>query len=525
MLHLPLIKWKIKTDKRTNLRKRRQLDEFGSGDSGDEYYDEYDNYEDYDNYSDNEDFYKDELTTTTKKPTTLRTKPSTTTTTTTQAPKTTTIRMEMVPLPTIPLTSETHGHRHHHGENIPYDFVPTVKVIPLIHQTTTTETSKSVNGKTDILKTTNKHVDIDKVPSPTVPATKNEIRTEKAKTPQIEEYLDPDQYEDEDYEDEDDLESETIIPNIILSREEHLPVHSPNLETTSQETSTHKIKPEIIDVTIEAITEEPSTTQREIMQTEKLTESTLFAAPTTIREISTKKDLMEVELTQEEIGKGLSSQEGAASETDSQEIEKGETSQETGKGETTLDVITEEGITFEEVTQKGVLLQTEYAAEKEVTSQKETTTQKETTEGESTTQRQFKLLEEETNQGIFMTDNISTTETSIVSQSTTEKVTTLQDDFTTLKQTTLRHAPSTFRPTTEYIEYGVRNFPPNVRNRLNRLAVRAGQYFSYIMPEGTFFDMEDGGDLRYEVTTADGEHLKKDSWLQFNPRTRQFYGL
>lgn len=119
----------------------------------------------------------------------------------------------------------------------------------------------------------------------------------------------------------------------------------------------------------------------------------------------------------------------------------------------------------------------------------------------------------------------STESSTLLWSSSTIKLTTEDEVSTVTKQTTQRHVPSTPKTTTEYIETEVKNFPPNVRKRLDRMAVRAGKLFTYTLPKDTFWDMEDGDDLKYEVMTVDREPLRKDSWLQFNPEKREFYGL
>lgn len=117
------------------------------------------------------------------------------------------------------------------------------------------------------------------------------------------------------------------------------------------------------------------------------------------------------------------------------------------------------------------------------------------------------------------------------STTTTTARTTETEEETTFKQTTLRHIATTPKTTvtqshfTESIEYEVKNFPPSIQNRLKRLPVTAGKMFSFVIPENTFTDMEDGNNLTLDFLTSDGQPIKNDSWCQFNARTKEIYGL
>lgn len=50
-------------------------------------------------------------------------------------------------------------------------------------------------------------------------------------------------------------------------------------------------------------------------------------------------------------------------------------------------------------------------------------------------------------------------------------------------------------------------------------------YISYFIPEDTFIDAEDGTKLVLRFMDAEGAPVKKNSWIQFNERTREIYGL
>lgn len=136
----------------------------------------------------------------------------------------------------------------------------------------------------------------------------------------------------------------------------------------------------------------------------------------------------------------------------------------------------------------------------------------------------------------------STTETPVVltmkpTTTSTLRITTLseeeeetEEDTTPFRHTTLRHVASTPKTTplpifTENIEYEVKNFPPTIQNRLKRLAVTAGKMFTYVIPENTFSDMEDGTNLLLEFLDSNGQPVKQESWCQFNAITKEIYGL
>ncbi|XP_022912998.2 uncharacterized protein [Onthophagus taurus] len=129
--------------------------------------------------------------------------------------------------------------------------------------------------------------------------------------------------------------------------------------------------------------------------------------------------------------------------------------------------------------------------------------------------------------------NINTTLSEVVESTTqlgpsTEETNDTQEE-TVVKQTTLRHITTTQKPTsrvtTETIIYEVRNFPPTLQNRLNRVAATAGKAFNFTIPEDTFSDLEDGTNLKLEFLDAEGRPVDKYSWCQFRQEAREIYGL
>lgn len=102
---------------------------------------------------------------------------------------------------------------------------------------------------------------------------------------------------------------------------------------------------------------------------------------------------------------------------------------------------------------------------------------------------------------------------------TTTPATTTPAPTTTTSTTT---TPST---TTEFVEPEPSNYAPTIKNRLAKQPVTAGKIFSFIVPLETFQDTEDGHNLRYALLDKAEEELKPTSWIQFNPITREVYGL
>lgn len=79
--------------------------------------------------------------------------------------------------------------------------------------------------------------------------------------------------------------------------------------------------------------------------------------------------------------------------------------------------------------------------------------------------------------------------------------------------------------TTEYFEPEPNNYPPSIHNRLPKQPVTAGKPFSFTVPLETFEDTEDGTDLKLTLLDKSDHVLKTNSWIQFNPKTREVYGL
>ncbi|XP_037915697.1 uncharacterized protein LOC119654387 isoform X2 [Hermetia illucens] len=119
-------------------------------------------------------------------------------------------------------------------------------------------------------------------------------------------------------------------------------------------------------------------------------------------------------------------------------------------------------------------------------------------------------------------------ETSPTIPSTTPTTTTIPTTTSTTTTTTTTPKPTTtttMEPSTEYIEPEPTNSPPLIKNRLPKQPVTAGKPFSFIVPSETFYDSEDGTNLRLELFDKAGNTLKPTSWIQFNPENKEIYGL
>ncbi|XP_065353025.1 dystroglycan 1 [Cloeon dipterum] len=86
---------------------------------------------------------------------------------------------------------------------------------------------------------------------------------------------------------------------------------------------------------------------------------------------------------------------------------------------------------------------------------------------------------------------------------------------------------STNRATTEEIEFGIKNFAPQIKQRLPKQVVTAGKVFRFTIPEDSFQDFEDGNTkkLRLIFKSAQGTALSSSSWIQFDTATQVVYGL
>ncbi|GJQ66324.1 Dg [Trypoxylus dichotomus] len=269
VLGLPLIGWRVKTENRFNNRDKRQIDGSGddilssSGDGNDDYY--YDNYYDYDvNDNDRIDPIETPSPTTKITPTTAAaatTTPSTVTSSTT--------------LQTTPLTSETHPHRHHHGESKTDEVEPTINVLK-VQDVGATPTKELITDEENEEKE-----DIEENEWKSIVATTTSKPTERIAITQKLPTITPENgYADYDIDDdEDEYDTITVIPSLDkneLSKE----------STVIYDKNTTKIQPEIIDFIPETTPFITTTSTTPAPTTQELTTSTTTATTTTVKIIS-----------------------------------------------------------------------------------------------------------------------------------------------------------------------------------------------------------------------------------------------
>lgn len=70
-----------------------------------------------------------------------------------------------------------------------------------------------------------------------------------------------------------------------------------------------------------------------------------------------------------------------------------------------------------------------------------------------------------------------------------------------------------------------KNFPPTVRNPVDRVSAHVGQLLVFEVPKDTFYDPEDLTELKLSLLTHDRSKLEPNHWLQFDSKNREFYGV
>ncbi|VVC32541.1 Hypothetical protein CINCED_3A011068 [Cinara cedri] len=71
------------------------------------------------------------------------------------------------------------------------------------------------------------------------------------------------------------------------------------------------------------------------------------------------------------------------------------------------------------------------------------------------------------------------------------------------------------------------NFTPVLRNPVDLINATYGQLLTYVVPEDTFYDPEDGSSRRLKLSlmTIDRTQVPTNSWLQFDAKNQEFYGI
>lgn len=70
-----------------------------------------------------------------------------------------------------------------------------------------------------------------------------------------------------------------------------------------------------------------------------------------------------------------------------------------------------------------------------------------------------------------------------------------------------------------------KNFPPTVRNPVDRVSANVGQLLVFEVPKDTFYDPEDFTDLKLTLLNEDRSKIEPNNWLQFDAKNREFFGV
>ena len=108
-------------------------------------------------------------------------------------------------------------------------------------------------------------------------------------------------------------------------------------------------------------------------------------------------------------------------------------------------------------------------------------------------------------------------------QSSTESSTPSTSTTTTTETTTTTTTPLP-TSTASAIEEET-NSAPIIRNRVQLQRVTSGLFFKITIPEDTFYDKEDGTDLKLVLLDRNFEPIEVNSWIQFDEENRVIYGL
>lgn len=80
-------------------------------------------------------------------------------------------------------------------------------------------------------------------------------------------------------------------------------------------------------------------------------------------------------------------------------------------------------------------------------------------------------------------------------------------------------------PKTPVIPSSSNNFPPTVRNPVDRITAYVGQLLVFEVPKDTFYDPEDFTELKLNLLGIDRNPIPASHWLQFDSKNREFYGI
>uniref|UniRef100_A0A1B0GP65 Dystroglycan 1 n=1 Tax=Phlebotomus papatasi TaxID=29031 RepID=A0A1B0GP65_PHLPP len=70
-----------------------------------------------------------------------------------------------------------------------------------------------------------------------------------------------------------------------------------------------------------------------------------------------------------------------------------------------------------------------------------------------------------------------------------------------------------------------KNYAPVPRNQVDKVNATVGQLLIFQVPLDTFYDPEDGTNLRLSLLSNEGSKLDAKHWLQFDSKNQEFYGI
>lgn len=70
-----------------------------------------------------------------------------------------------------------------------------------------------------------------------------------------------------------------------------------------------------------------------------------------------------------------------------------------------------------------------------------------------------------------------------------------------------------------------KNFAPVPRNQVDRVNAVVGQLLLFKVPQDTFYDPEDGTELKLSLLSIERSKLDARHWLQFDSKNQEFYGV
>ncbi|XP_031640809.1 dystroglycan-like isoform X2 [Contarinia nasturtii] len=82
--------------------------------------------------------------------------------------------------------------------------------------------------------------------------------------------------------------------------------------------------------------------------------------------------------------------------------------------------------------------------------------------------------------------------------------------------------PETVKQTAPHV---IKNYPPIVRNQVELVNATINQLLVFKVPSDTFYDPEDGTDLKLSLLTYERIELDPKYWLQFDSKTNEFFGV